>query len=629
MAFALSPGVVVTETDLTNIVPAVATTAGAFAGSFQWGPVEEVTVIDSEKKLVELFGKPDANTAVSFFTAANYLSYGNNLQLVRVVGTAAKNAVSSGTALLIKNEDVYQNTYVDGFASVGTWAAKYAGARGNSIKVSIADSATFTNMTGTGTVTTTTSSTAVTGVGTAFLTQLHVGAIVKNAAGTTVGTVASIASDTAATLAANAAVAIAGAAFKTDWAYATLFDSVPATSASVSAAGGSNDEMHIIVIDEDGVISGTTNTVLAKYAFVSKASDAKKVDGSTNFYKNVINDSSSYIWWMDHPTVVGSGTAFGSASAGSAFKSLTSAETISLTSGVSDDTLTDAMATAGFAMFANDELYDVSLIPLGGASATVASYVINNIAETRRDCVVFVSPTMANVVNNTNDELADVTAFRNSLPSSSYAVIDSGWKYQYDRYNDVYRWIPLNGDIAGTCVRTDAVTDPWFSPGGMNRGQIKNIVKLAWSPTKTDRDYLYKIGINPVVSFPGQGTVLFGDKTMLSRPSAFDRINVRRLFIILEKAIATAAKYQLFELNDTFTRAQFRNMVEPFLRDVQGRRGITDFAIVCDDTNNTGEVIDRNEFIADIYVKPTRSINFISLNFIATRTGVAFSEVGA
>ena len=243
--------------------------------------------------------------------------------------------------------------------------------------------------------------------------------------------------------------------------------------------------------------------------------------------------------------------------------------------------------------------------------------------------VVFISPPDTSVINNAGSEATSIVTFRDTLTSSSYAVLDSGWKYQYDRYNDVYRWVPLNGDTAGTTVRTDFVADPWFSPAGFNRGQIKNVVKLAYSPSKTDRDTLYKKGVNPVVSFPGNGTVLFGDKTLLAKPSAFDRINVRRLFIVLEKSIATAAKYQLFEFNDGFTRAQFKNLVEPFLRDVQGRRGITDFKVVCDESNNTGEVIDGNEFVADIFIKPARAINFIQLNFVATRTGISFETVGA
>jgi phage tail sheath protein FI len=285
----------------------------------------------------------------------------------------------------------------------------------------------------------------------------------------------------------------------------------------------------------------------------------------------------------------------------------------------------------GYNLFKSAESVDVSLILGGGhSSATVPVHVINNIAEYRKDCIAVFSPRQADVVNNAGyagSEVDDIVAFRNSLPSTSYAVIDSGWKYQYDKYNDLFRYVPCNGDTAGTMVRTDIERDPWYSPAGFNRGQIKNVIKLAFNPNKSERDALYKAGINPITTFPGEGTILFGDKTMLSKPSAFDRINVRRLFIVLEKAIATAAKYTLFEFNDAFTRAQFKALVEPFLRDVQGRRGITDFRVVCDETNNTPEVIDRNEFVGDIYIKPARSINFIQLNFVAVRTGVDFTEV--
>ena len=251
------------------------------------------------------------------------------------------------------------------------------------------------------------------------------------------------------------------------------------------------------------------------------------------------------------------------------------------------------------------------------------------IAETRKDCIVFASPQRSDVVNIASaiTQTNNVLAFFNAVQSSSYVIFDSGYKYMYDRYSDVYRYVPLNGDMAGLSARTDLTNDAWFSPAGLNRGIIRGAVKLAYSPNKTQRDELYRARVNPVVSFPGQGIILFGDKTGLTTPSAFDRINVRRLFIVLEKAIATASKFQLFEFNDEFTRANFRNLVEPFLREVQGRRGITDFLVVCDETNNTGEVIDRNEFIAEIYIKPARSINFITLSFVATRTGVAFSEV--
>lgn len=556
MAFQLSPGVVVTERDLTSVVPAVATTAGGFAGAFQWGPVDQVVTVDSENQLVERFGKPNNTVFKSFFTAANFLSYGNNLQVIRVVNKAtAKNAaVTSANAVLITNEDNYLLTYADGSGTFGEFAAKYPGVLGNSIKVSMADGNVYSG-----------------------------------------------------------------------WQYAGQFDAAPNTSDYATGLAGAHDEMHVIVVDNDGLWTGTAGTVLEKFAYVSKAVDAKRADGSSAYYKDIINNQSKYLWWGDHTAA---GTNWGSAAKGVTFANLTANVTVTLAGGVSADAPTDGNITSALSLLANDEKYDISLLPLGEASTTVVTYAINSVAEVRKDCVVFASPGLTDVLDNVGSEATDVITFREALPSTSYAVLDSGWKYQYDRYNDVYRWVPLNGDTAGTAVRTDFTADPWYSPAGFNRGQIKNVVKLAYSPSKTDRDLLYKKGVNPIVSFPGLGTVLYGDKTLLSKPSAFDRINVRRLFIVLEKAIATASKYQLFEFNDPFTRAQFRNLVEPFLRDVQGRRGITDFKVVCDETNNTGEVVDRNEFVADIFVKPARSINFIQLNFVATRSGISFEEVG-
>jgi hypothetical protein len=417
------------------------------------------------------------------------------------------------------------------------------------------------------------------------------------------------------------------------WQYRAEFDAAPGTSAYANSVGGSNDELHIIIIDENGAWTGTQNAILEKYSFVSKASDAKNADGSTNFYKNIINSQSRYLWWMDHPVIATSGASWGTQALNSAYKTLAAAVTRSMVGGEDHLTLTDGQLQNAWAIFADDAQYDISLLPLGKVSTAVATYVINNVAEVRLDCVVFVSPQNITsgevIIGSGSDATNQMVAYRNALPSTSYAVMDSGSKYQYDRYNDRYRYVPLNGDIAGLCARTDFTNDPWFSPGGLNRGQVKNIIKLAVNPNKTDRDELYKAGINPVVAFPGQGTVLFGDKTLLAKPSAFDRINVRRLFIVLEKSIATAAKFQLFEFNDGFTRAQFKNLVEPFLRDVQGRRGVTDFLVKCDESNNTGEVIDRNEFVADIFIKPNRSINFITLNFVAARSSVSFNELGA
>ncbi len=573
MAFQLSPGVLVTEKDLTNVVPAVSSSAGGYVGYFLWGPVDEIQTVSSENQLVREFGKPTSTTTVHFHTAANFLGYGNNLQLVRTVGTTARNAVADGTAVLIKNQDQYDASYAAGEGSTGPWAAKYAGATGNSLKVSIADSSTYDG-----------------------------------------------------------------------WAYEAQFDAAPSTSSFASSVNGVDDELHIIVVDEDGLFTGTAGTVLEKFAFVSKANDAKNNDGSTNYYKNVINTQSKYIWWMDHPSTGAtstSGNAHWGNAASSTFATIEDIDntaftgggeiaTFSLTGGV-DAAPASGDINVGYDLFANKELVDVSLLLTGNHAVAVVQHVIDNVVLDRLDCVAFLSPPLAAVQNNAGDEATDIVTYRNSTldRSTSYAVMDSGWKVQYDKYNDQYVNIPLNADTAGLCARTDQTNDPWWSPAGFNRGGIKNCVKLLYSPNQTDRDTLYKNGINPVVSFPGQGVVLYGDKTLLAKPSAFDRINVRRLFIVLEKAIATAAKYQLFEFNDVFTRAQFKSLVEPFLRDVRGRRGIYDFRVVCDETNNTGEVIDRNEFVADIYIKPAKSINFIYLNFIATRTSVAFEEVGA
>jgi len=420
-------------------------------------------------------------------------------------------------------------------------------------------------------------------------------------------------------------VSMADAATFDTWQYASQFDAAPSTSGSVSTRGGSNDELHVIVIDSTSELTGVAGTVLEKFSFLSKARDAKNSDQSTNYYKDVINNSSKYIYVIDHPASM---TNWGQTAAGRNFSSLAANVTSILSGGVDGNGVSPANIISAYNNFANDELYDISLMPLGPSTSAAVVNAAIAIAETRRDCMVFASPPYSDVVNTIN-QASRISAYRDTLTSSSYAVLDSGWKYQYDRYNDTYRYVPLNGDTAGLAARTDYIADPWFSPAGYNRGVIKNVVKLAYSPTKTDRDTLYKKGVNPVVTFPGQGTLLFGDKTLLARPSAFDRINVRRLFIVLEKAIATASKFQLFEFNDAFTRAQFRNLVEPFLRDVQGRRGITEFRVICDETNNTAEVIDRNEFIADIFIKPARAINFIQLNFIATRSGVSFEEVGA
>ena len=892
MAYQLSPGVVVTEEDRTLVVPQVATSAGAVAGAFQWGPVNEPITVDTEGTLVSVFGKPDDTTAGYFFTAANFLSYGNNLKVVRVVDKGqAQNAVSSpsgqvtsltlnstsntflsagdvvvtidspesgtqaiasavlastgavndislvsggegyntpptitfsgtgldqhgstavaqlslGSVSVLEIRDggnnytnssniVFQNP-VSGTPATATLGIHYklqsiaiveggvfydvananiqfsgnlvAGGnhatavpiiddgvitgititnsgngyigapnviinRNNEANIAASPSAGMTASIGYGYINTIAivndggtytvkpnvtinrnnilggtdadvgvrisarvGSITVTGRGSDWPVtpgvvitpaSADVPYITANASATArlgyeidsfditnpgsgytstptvtvTGTAFGGTADVTAAIAYNAPlienlddylsnhssggygygmfaakwpgtlgnslkVSIADANSFTGWQYANQFDSAPATSSYASSRGGSNDEIHVIVVDATGTWTGQAGTVLEKFSFLSKGTDSKNSDQSTNYYKDVINNQSGYIWVLDNPTA---GTNWGTTVVSKAFAQLSANVTNTLTAGTNGNDVSSGNVQAGYELFSNDEEYDVSLIAMGPTTNIGVVNTVIGIAESRRDCIVFVSPEYSDVVNTTN-QATNITDYRNSLTSSSFAVMDSGWKYQYDRYSDKYRYIPLNGDIAGLSARTDFVADPWYSPAGYNRGVIKNVVKLAYSPSKTDRDTLYKKGVNPVVTFPGQGTVLFGDKTLLARSSAFDRINVRRLFIILEKAVSTASKFQLFEFNDAFSRAQFKNLVEPFLRDVQGRRGITDFRVVCDESNNTAEVVDRNEFVADIYVKPARSINFIQLNFVATRSGVSFEEVGA
>jgi hypothetical protein len=411
------------------------------------------------------------------------------------------------------------------------------------------------------------------------------------------------------------------------WPYQSLFPGAPDTSTFAAAKGGANDEIHIVVIDRNGSFktngSQANNTVLEVYPYASKAGDAINADGTSNYYKSIIQTKSKYVYWLNHTS---GGTNWGNTAVNTTFSTVKASRYGNLSNGAVD-LPTDGNLELSWGLFTNPDVVDVSLLVTGAASTTLGNWVVQNIAQARLDCVAFVSPLMADVVNNSGSEVTSITATRNAFGSSSYAFMDSNWKYQFDKYNNVYRWLPCNPDIAGLCVRTDNTRDPWWSPAGFNRGGLLNTIKLAWNPAQADRDVLYPIGVNPVVAFPGQGVVLYGDKTLQTKPSAFDRINVRRLFIVLEKAIANAAKYSLFEFNDEFTRAAFVNMVEPFLRDVKGRRGIYDFRVVCDTTNNTPQVIDGNRFIGDIYIKPARSINFIQLNFVAVGTGVSFDEI--
>jgi phage tail sheath protein FI len=701
--FQTSPGINISEIDLTTVTPAVDTTVGAFAGVFRWGPVGVRTLVTSENDLVNKFGRPTSINPETFFTAANFLSYSNALYISRAANASVTTSafgvantqatITAGAQYTILNEYDFTTKQSSINGSEVTYIARCPGAMGNSLKVSVCDNPTqySTN------VAVRTSDEKFNSTNTVF--TLNVGnttgelylynSSAENFTGNTpysnavaisnkfsIGDYIVVGDSTVGTqslkiigktlLVVNNAGVNTGSAsitFKFDqpmklasnfsspfvtryWEYYTQVDSAPGRSTWVSLNGNtaaqtaSNtaqlDEMHVVVIDEDGQFTNSPGSVLEVFSGVSRATDAKLSDGTSNYYKNVINGRSQYIWAGADRAGAASNTALNVQTTNST--TVPSPLTLSFAGGADKDETDGASGVAfsdlakAYDLFVAPEESDVSLIITGKArgvanKAQLANYVIDNIAEVRKDCVVFVSPDIDDVVNNSLSAADDVVTFRTSVRDSSYAIMDSGYKYQYDKYNDVYRYIPLNGDIAGLCVRTDATRDPWYSPAGTTRGQIKNIVRLAFNPNKAQRDLLYKNGVNPVISQQGQGTFLFGDKTLLPKPSAFDRINVRRLFIVLEKTISNAAQSSMFEFNDEFTRAQFRNLVEPFLREVQGRRGIYDFKVVCDESNNTAQVIDSNRFVGDIYVKPARSINYIQLNFVAVRSGIEFSEI--
>ena len=865
MAFQVSPGINVSEIDLTTTVPALATTVGGFGGVFRWGPVGKFVLVDSENTLANRFGKPTSDNYETFYTAANFLSYGNALYVSRAANTTGfsntatitldsdTSLASNGTALgltaglrvqgdgiaedtfvtavtnsaitisraatanasalisffantttlsayagdtaavvasnvVVRNSEEFENKGATNATFTGTeFVARYPGALGNSLKVSMCDSdrqyaetITFETNTSYGSTTANayaladltsanvsisvgsntanvvfvwsnddfadrvaaattartvgsngvsanfislatantlftngdavwyakgSSSTAnsiqglsegtsyfITGANTTgFTLSLTSGganvAISNGAANSVVFFTKQSATDLGLTLAQarlavtavsdkltvgdyvevgntttgkqNMKVASKGAqiddgtniffnivfdstwnkstnfsanSLTRQWEYFNTVDSAPGVSQAMTNAGlSTKDEVSVVVVDEDGLISGTPGQVLEIYQNLSRATDAKKDDGTTNYYKTAINDFSRWVWATNDRSGAVSNTLL--TVANSTNTTTYTKSFVRGTDGATESTVSMAAVGAAYDLFADASTVDVSLILQGKAIGTndvqLANYLIDNIAEVRKDCVVFVSPAYSDVVGiaTENAQAQNIVDFRNLLRNTSYAFLDSGYKYQYDKYADIYRYIPLNGDIAGITARSDSLKDPWFSPAGFTRGQIKNLVKLAFSPGKTERDLLYKNDVNPIVTFPGQGTVLYGDKTLLGRASAFDRINVRRLFIVLEKAIATASNSTLFEFNDDFTRSQFVNLVEPYLRDVQGRRGIFDFRVVCDETNNTAEVIDSNRFVGDIYIKPAKSINFIQLNFVAVRSGVEFNEI--
>ena len=622
----LSPGVNYTEIDLTTIVPSTSPIIGAIAGVFQWGPAEKITTITNEDELVRIFGKPLRDEdGIDFHCAANYLQYTRNLKVVRSVGIGERNANSSGnTGIQLVNEDVFQ-------AQTGlplNFYARYPGVLGNSLKVVMIDGAGEVNLT--------TGSTSSVGTNTIKFTTVMGGTLEENdkliyqtsnfsqtflvdsAAGNTVTLKTYIAS----TIGNSASIK-----FRSK--YADLFQLSAETSTQASNKGGSNDELNVVVVDEDGLFSGTIGGILETFQNVSKAYDAKDNDGVPNYVTSVLNENSDYIWAGDLESLWGPSSAVQNLNTtfGDITSSFGDVRKFSLSGGTASANTTDRIYTTGYSKFADRDNVDISLLISGRSNATTVK-LLTDIVNDRRDCVLFVSPLLTDILNKTQTQAASNIINTRNLEygiNSSYVVMDSGWKYIYDKYNDVFRYVPLNADVAGICARSEATTQAWFSPAGLNRGSVKNVIKLAFNPDQAARDLLYVAGVNPITTFSGEGTILFGDKTLLKKPSAFDRINVRRVFIALEKAIAKAAKYSLFEFNDEFTRSQFRNLAVPYLANVQGQRGIADFKVVCDETNNTSEVIQNNQFVADIYIKPLKSVNFIQLNFIAVRNEFNFN----
>ena len=641
MASQTSPGIIVQERDFTNSrLQETITNIGAIAGPFKKGEVGVAKLITNEKELVDTFGKPTADNYEYWFTASEFLNYGGNLQVARISSAQAgwlTNANSGATAgVQIDNAGDYEANF-ESTSQAYKFAARTPGTWGNSLKVASIDRGADQILTLASGVAFSQGDAVTDGTATGVAYEDNSGDTTKVAVVLDAGSAKFVKNGTVSTENVDSVV---------DWydeQYAvpglirwSAIGPRPGTSPDAASKGGSNDEMHFVVIDEDGGITGTSNTILEKVLYVSKAPNARTTEGEGNFFKTVIKNRSKYIYVTAYEVTeayaaAGQVDISDSATAASDFN-LLGTKSYSFSEGkdyqnynVGNETQTYLNA------FSDTETMIIDYILCGPCTLAKANSLIN-LANTRKDCITFVSPQRSDLIGSNASTAAaqtdNVVQFFEAISdSSSYAVFDNNYKYIYDRFNDVYRWIPTNADVAGLCVNTTEVSEPWYSPAGFNRGNLRNAIKIAYNPTKSQRDELYGKRVNPIVSFPGQGIVLFGDKTALRSPSAFDRINVRRLFLILERTIRDFSKGVLFELNDTTTRFAFQTQVNNYMRDVQARRGMTDFLVVADESNNTPDVIDRNEFIADIYIKPARSINFITLTFVATRTGVSFDEV--
>ena len=711
-----SPGIVVREVDLTvGRVDPTSSSVGAIVAPFAQGPVDSPTIVGSEKNLLDTFGQP-YNTDKHYehwLTASSYLAYGGSLQVVRADDSSIVNAkVGSATSIKIKSLDHYEELgYDENPITNIVVAARNPGSWGNGLRVGIIDSRADQILTlsaansvavGMGITQAIPANTVVAGAGTTSLLTGHLKGVVTEVDGTNISvkvlehvsagstvtevdyqqsgvyafsTTGNVAIHTAGQSTSYASTSVSSEKDWFDQQTLTTTSSTtvkwnalsdrPGTSQYAAARGSRFDEVHVVIVDGDGGVTGNSGTILEKHLGLSKAKDAEFSLGSPSYWRKFTANASEFIFAGSAPAgIVTTGFASGTfnletdvgwdqnaegitfaaignsnnqMSGGANYDGGTSLEsTGALSSGL------DGLVS-GYTLFENTEQYDVDFILMGSAgySKEQAQALANKciaVAEARKDAVAFISPYRGAALTDTSDDRAvtvnsaetiteNVISFFAPVTSSTYAVFDSGYKYMFDRFANTFRYVPLNGDIAGLCARNDANNFPWFSPAGTNRGAILNAVKLAYNPSKTQRDKLYSNRVNPVIFSPGAGIVLFGDKTGFGKASAFDRINVRRLFLFLEDAISSAAKDQLFEFNDEITRTNFVNIVEPFLRDVQAKRGIFDFVVICDETNNTAAIIDNNEFVADIFIKPARSINFIGLTFVATRTGVSFDEV--
>ena len=654
-----SPAIITREVDLTNGVPNVPTSTGAFVGDFRWGPVNEPVLVNNEATLANKFGNPDADRAIDFLSASSYLQYSDDLYVVRAITTSTATGGAQIPAVLTATLDG------DGIVTAVAVAANGGYTSEPTVTISTPDSGAAPTLTvtydaandeidaivvsGSGYRYDTAPVFTITGGGRETVAVNAYDAtntpetlpVVQNADGWDADKTAH-ATNNHITIAKwpgelgnSLKVSMCGANDSdfTNWAYASLFDGAPGTSSFASDRGASNDEVHVAVIDEDGEFSGVPNRVLETFSYLSLASNAKTTQGTGNYAPDVVARSSNYIWIAAMPPAFGSNAGTATANGKNYAGSGVLTHTVSLVNGSNSGSLTSSEYATGFATVndPNGTAVDFLIAP-GMGSASDQQTVVNNmviIAEnTRKDCVVVASPNRAAVVGNATPRASIIAAqSTNTFTRSSYLFADANYLKVYDKFNDNYVFIPAAASTAGIMAASDNNQAPWFSPAGTRRGRYFGVTSLSFNPDKSDRDELYKAGYNPIANLPGQGVTLFGDKTHLSRPSAFDRINVRRLFLTLEKAISSAAQNILFEFNDEFTRAEFVNIVEPVLRNVQGRRGITDFKLVCDETNNTAEIIDTNQFIANIFIKPARSINFITLNFVAVRSGVSFEEV--